>query len=117
MDFAIAIQGAEGAMTFEKATDYANNLFLSLSIPRGAFFVAPSFGSRLYLLPREKNIASVEAKVPGYVKEALQWMLDAGRLKSVSTVTERIGNRLNYRVDAVDARGRKLEFKNFVDIR
>lgn len=116
MDFKIDTQGADGVFTFEKATNYANNVYLSLSIEQGSLFFLPKFGSRLHLLPTLKNTADTEAKAQDYVKEALQWMFDIGRLKAVKTQTERIGNRLHILVEATESRGQIIVFKQFFEV-
>lgn len=117
MDFKITIEGVAGAFTFEKADTVINNIFLSLSIPVGSFFLLPKFGSRLDLLKKGKLTPGVIASVPGLVKEALQWMLDLGRLKSVETLTAPDQNRLNVRIVCTDVGGRKIEFKTFFEVR
>ncbi len=50
-----------------------------------AFPVAPGdrIGSRLWLLNREKQLASVLARAQEYAQEALQWMLDDGVASAV----------------------------------
>ena len=50
-----------------------------------AFPVAPGdkIGSRLWLLNREKQMASVLDRAQEYAQEALQWMLDDGVASSV----------------------------------
>ena len=45
-----------------------------------------SFGSRLWLLMREKQVPQTQSRLRDYVAEALQWMIDDGMVDDV-TVT------------------------------
>lgn len=46
--------------------------------------IAPeSFGSRLWLLMREKQVPKTRERLQDYVKEALAWMIEDGLVKSV----------------------------------
>jgi len=87
MDFSLNIDNRTGlaGMTFEMATDgnLANNVYLSLMIKRGSFFQNPAFGSRLHLLQRAKNTSRTEALAVEYCKEALQWLIDVGRVAEI----------------------------------
>jgi len=90
MDFAITIDNyGLGQMTFDKATTIMNNIYLSLMVSRGSFFADPAFGSRLYLLQRSKNTETTARLAIDYCKEALQWMIDAGKIKNIEVSYER----------------------------
>ena len=47
---------------------------------------ADSFGSRLWLLAREKQTPATEQRLRGYIQEALQWLVEDGLAQTV-TVT------------------------------
>jgi phage gp46-like protein len=100
MDFAITIdnQTGLGQMTFDKAVNIMNNIYLSLMVKRGSFFADPSFGSRLHLLQRAKNTPTTMRLAIDYCKEALQWMIADGKAKSVEVYAERDRSESLYRL-------------------
>jgi phage gp46-like protein len=124
MDFAIGVSDGSGmaAMTWGKATDgnLYNNVYLSLMIRRGSFFVDPEFGSRLHLLHRAKCTARTEALATEYCKEALQWLIDAGRASKVDIYTERDPlqdpHRLKLLVEVTKTDGGTVTFETFVEV-
>ena len=91
MDFAITINNQNGTaeMTYDKATTLENNIYLSLTVQRGSFFANTSFGSRLHLLQRGKNTNRTMRLAIDYAKEALQWMIDTGKARTVEVWAER----------------------------
>jgi phage gp46-like protein len=123
MDFAIeTTDGITGQMTFDQATDrnLSNNIFLSLAVRRGSFFQNPSFGSRLYLLLRKKNSAQTAALAKEYVREALQWIVDAGRASAIDITVERDTtvdlSRLKLLIQATKADGETVTFTTFTEV-
>ncbi|WP_449103345.1 phage GP46 family protein [Pseudomonas veronii] len=66
-------------------------------------------GSRLYLLRRRSLTAQTERDAQTYAREALQWMLDDGRVTAVAITTERGTDRLNMRVVLTFRDGATLE--------
>ncbi|MCI8212575.1 hypothetical protein AUC61_23880 [Pseudomonas sp. S25] len=66
-------------------------------------------GSRLYLLRRRTLTAQVERDAQSYAREALQWMLDDGRVTAVAITTDRTTDRLNMRVVLTFRDGATLE--------
>ena len=123
MDFAITIdnQTGLGAMTFVKAENIMNNIYLSLKVKRGSFFYDPTFGSRLYLLDREKNTEIKRQLAVDYAKEALQWMISSGKAQAVDVFAERDRQRnldrmkLLVEVTPVNA-DQPVAFALFVDV-
>ncbi|MDA8170328.1 MAG: phage GP46 family protein [Nitrospiraceae bacterium] len=119
MDLAITTEGGLGQMTFDQATNYINNVYLSLMVDRGSFFQNPGFGSRLYLLKRAKLTPQTAALAVDYVKEALQWMIDAGRATAVDVITQedpQVTGRLNVQVNVTQANGWIITFNTFVGV-
>ncbi len=120
MDFKIMTEDAIGQMTFDKADNIFNNVFLSLMIEKGSFFQNPEFGSRLHLLKRTKNTEKTVALAEEYCKEALQWLIDAGRAKKIEVFTQRDRlqdlNRLKLLVEVTQADGRQVSFETFVEV-
>jgi len=120
MDFSIKTSGGRGIMTFEKSSNLLTSVYLSLMIPLGSFFANPKFGSRLHLLRTMGNTARTEALIPDYCKEALQWMLDIGRAKSVSVITQRdpvaLPGRINASVLVIQADNSEVTFNTFIPV-
>lgn len=59
-------------------------------------------GSRLWLLNREKTLASVVERTQAYADEALAWLKPAGLVKSVTCTAARVGHdRLRLSVSLV----------------
>ena len=121
MDFTIQATGNDGMgeMTFDKVTNYMNNVYLSLMVDKGSFFQNPDFGSRLYLLRRSKLTPQTAALAVDYCKEALQWMIDAGRATAVDVITQedpQVTGRLNVQVDVTQADGQIITFNTFIGV-
>lgn len=122
MDFSITIdnQTGLGQMTFDKAATIMNNIYLSLKVQRGSFFADTSFGSRLHLLQRAKNTEATARLAMDYCKEALQWMIDAGKIKSVEVYYERDRrqdlNRLKLLVEVTPLSGPAVSFSLFIEV-
>jgi len=124
MDFNLNIDNRTGiaGMTFEMAADgnLVNNVYLSLMIKRGSFFQNPAFGSRLHLLQRAKNTPRTEALAVEYCKEALQWLIDVGRVTKFDYYTQRDRvqdlHRLKILIEATKADGEQVSFTTFVEV-
>jgi phage gp46-like protein len=122
MDFAITIDNLTGlgAMTFEKATTIMNNIYLSLTVQQGSFFADPSFGSRLYLLQREKNTETTARLAVGYCREALQWLLDTKKANAIDVYSQRDRtqdlNRLKLLIEVTPISGPIVPFTKFINV-
>ncbi|MDY6789674.1 MAG: phage GP46 family protein [Thermodesulfobacteriota bacterium] len=120
MDYKLTIEGIEADMTWEKADTILNNIWLSLMVPRGAFFQNPDFGSRLHLLQRAKNTESTADLAREYCLEALQWLKNAGRADRIDVYTQTDKSqdikRLKLLVEAVQSDGRKVTFGTFLEV-
>jgi len=120
MDFAIETDGLIGRMTFHKAENILNNVFLSLAVPRGGWWFNPQFGSRLHLLRREKNTERTAILAREYCKEALQWLITARRAQKIEVATERDiwtdPHRLKAHIEVTQADGRQVTFETFVEV-
>lgn len=117
MDFKLTTQdGLTAGMSFDKAEDITNNIFLSLNIRQGAFFLLPNFGSRLHLLMRGILNDRTLKLAQEYSREALQWLLDTGRARAVEVTAERHEtdlHRVNLHVQVTQADGREISFETF----
>ncbi|MDH3975621.1 MAG: phage GP46 family protein [Deltaproteobacteria bacterium] len=115
MDFKIKTASGRPQMTFEKADNIMNNIYLSLAIAKGSFFMDPQFGHRFNEV--RKNTAGAPGQVKEYAKEALQWLIKTGRAKKIEIVTERDGReRIKIRVEATQADGREVTFDTFYEV-
>lgn len=106
-------------MTWGECTTLANNVFLSLAVERGSFFHRPGFGLRKR--GRMKNTAATAALIRHDYLDALQWLIDLGRAKSVKVAAERDRtvdlHRLKISIEVEQADGRVLTFETFREVR
>ncbi len=120
MDFKLKINGTQADMTYEKEDTILNNIYLSLMIEKGSFFLNLDFGSRLHLLKRAKATATNVVLAKIYCEEALQWILDTERAKTIDVYTAIDGSqqlkRLTILVLAVQADGRDVTFETFLEV-
>jgi phage gp46-like protein len=118
MDFAIEMNSGQAEQTFEKATDIFNNIYLSLTIKKGRWWIDKDFGLRDR--GRMKNTENTARLVRQDCKEALQWVIDNGRAISIDVTTERDRsqdlNRLKILVEATQADGNKVIFETFKEV-
>jgi len=119
MDFAILINNDGcGEMTFGKAGDIMNNVFLSLSIEKGAFFAAPGFG--MARRERMKNTVQNARLIRDDALSALRWLLDTGRASDIQVETGRDMSqdlhRLKLLVTVTQADGNRVTFEKFVEV-
>jgi phage gp46-like protein len=106
-----------GQMTFEPSTDICNNIYLSLSIERGAWFLNTDFGLRRR--QRMKNTEQNAALLREDIKDALQWLLDTGKATKITVQSELDAEdiyRLNMAIEVTQADGRIVPFKYFTEV-
>jgi len=120
MDFAIETMAGRGQMTFDETSSIMNNIYLSLAIKRGNWFFNPGFGSRLHELARAKNTEQTAELAKEYCKEALAWIIEAGRASAIDVQVERDRiedlHRLKILVTATQADGRVVTFEKFMEV-
>lgn len=120
MDFTIETDGISADMTFEKVEDIRNNVFLSLYIDKGSFFLNPEFGSRLYLLKRAKLTPNTEKLAIEYCKEALQWIINIGRATKFEYFTEidklQNPNRLKILIRGYQEEKEIISYEHFLEV-
>ena len=107
MDFSI-VEGSNGnpEVSWEKPTNIATNIYTSLMIKKGSLFNTPSFGLDLSDIKKvtATNIKLIETRL----RDALQWLIDIGKAKTINVIVERDSldrSRINYKVEAVQADG------------
>lgn len=99
-----------------RIADLGNAVYLRLMTPRGSYWTDATFGSRLHLLKREKDLARVELQARQYAEEALQPLLDDGRAKRIQVTTRRIDGRMRLGVEVEDNAGAVRYFEHPVEV-
>ena len=116
-DFKLSIDGADAEFDYEMVDSIANNVYLSLRVRHGSFFVDPDFGSRLHTLKKVTDASVSLAK--SYCDEALKWIVDTGRAESISVDTYRSGtdkNRINIKVTVTKAAGDDITYDTYYEV-
>lgn len=115
MGYAIKIVNGFPELSYERDDTIATDIALSLLVRRGAFFADPGFG--LPELPKKLTDQNV-ALVSDYCRQALQWLKDIGRAKSIEVLAERVRpDRVSVLVTAVQAaNNRTVTFQTFVPV-
>ncbi|NLO90662.1 MAG: hypothetical protein GX410_01545 [Elusimicrobia bacterium] len=87
-DFELTIEQTTGraAMSFAASDSLFNNVYLSLVVKKGSWWLLPNFGSRIHTL--RKNTAGTLAA--DYIQEALAWLKTSGRARDIVVKTERV---------------------------
>ena len=119
MDFKLAFNGQSGTIdqTFDPSADILNNIIISLGIKKGSWWNDPNFG--LTDRPRLKNTAASARLIKQDVEQALQWIIDAARAKSIQIETWRDDNdryRLNILITAIQADGQIITYNTFKEV-
>jgi len=104
-----------GNITFAHCEDsLCNNVWISINLRRGFFFQNKKLGSRLFTI--KKLTPDTIRLAQDYCKEALQWLLDIGRVSSINIVAERDvddKNRLNLAISLVRANDEPITYNLF----
>lgn len=118
MDYALALNDSGADLSFSKASDINNNIYLSLAIIRGTWWFNPEFGMRD--TRRLKNTEQTARLVAEWIKEALQWLLDSGRASTIAVTMQRDPrqdpHRLRALIEVTQANGQQLTFEKFVEV-
>ncbi len=92
-------------------------VWLRLATERGSLLADPDFGSLLHTLPQAKLVAGIEEVATAYARDALQPLLDEGRLVDLELSAVRTArNRLELSLRARSADGTPITFTDFVRI-
>jgi len=119
MDLAIVLNnGLADVNLTGSAEDIFNNIYISVGIERGSWFFNPRFGLRRR--ERLKNTEKTRRLIEADYREALQWIIDAGRATRIDVTTERDRNqvtgRLKILIEAYQADGSKVTFTTFKEV-
>lgn len=102
---------------FDQAEGILNNIIISLAIKKGSWWHDPGFGLRQR--PRLKNTPASARLVQQDIEQALQWIIDLGRAKSIDVATWRLENnrhRLGVLITATQADGRAVTYTTFREV-
>ncbi|MDF0377703.1 phage GP46 family protein [Methylophilus sp. YYY-1] len=106
-----------GVVTRDPAEGLANAVYLRLMTPLGSYWDDPTIGSLLHTLEREKDVKRVSVLAKQYCEQALQPIIDDGRVTGIAVSTEQPHNGwLNLLIEVTAASGRQLTFKHPVKV-
>jgi len=99
----------------EEENTIINNIWLSLAIRKGEWWLEPDFG--LDLPRKAKNLSLTPELVKAKAQEALKWIQDLGRARSIEVEAKRAsGERIDMKIVAVQADGRDVTFETFAEV-
>lgn len=99
------------------SSDIMNNIYLSLAIERGSWWFNPDFGLRP--INRMKNTEQTARLIEVYIREALQWLLDMGRAKSIDVYLKRdssVSGRICAVIEAVQTDGLAVQYSHYIEV-
>ena len=119
MDYTISINDlGQVEQSFQKSSGLFNNVYLSLEIKQGSWWIDPAFG--LKDRGRQKNTDKTARLFKDDIAAALQWLLDTGRATSIGVVTQidrqQDRNRLKARVTVTATNGQVVTFDKFIEV-
>lgn len=117
MDYLLIAKQGEADLVLEKYEGLLNNIYLSLAIKKGSWWADPEFGLRDR--GRMKLTEQTERLVRDDCLEALQWLIDVGRARTIEVMTEREAGhtgRLKVLVRALKADGQFEDFQTFIEV-
>lgn len=118
MNFNVTIyKDGRSELSWDKSQDIGNNIYYSIHIKKGTLFNDPNFGLDLKDIKKitVNNIVLIKQRI----ENALKWILDLGRAKSILVKVEKDLqniNRINYSVDAVQADGIPVLTENYIEV-
>ncbi|UPG87036.1 phage GP46 family protein [Luteibacter aegosomatis] len=106
-----------GDLSGQRITTLANAVYLRLVVPLGSWWAAPTLGSRLHELQREKDVSRVRILARDYALDALKGLLSDGRASAidVSVSSSSIG-WLQLDIDVTEAGGQQQTFNHWVRV-
>lgn len=104
-----------GDLVVDPADATRQEMWLRLTIRRGSMWADLNLGCRLHELAKRSIGPGVEQVAMDMARDALQPMLDAGRLTDLELGAQKVDrSRLQLSVRAQDAAGRPVTFMRFV---
>lgn len=114
----IDISSSKPLFVYETTTDpLVTNMYLSLAVKRGSWWFNKEFGIRKDLITK----ISTNSKdiVRDVILEAFQWMIDAGKVRYFSIITEldiSDSTRINLDIKAEKTNGDIVKFATFMSV-
>lgn len=105
----------QGAAQRDPAGGLANSIYLRLTVRRGSYWADGTFGSKLYLLARAKDVARQARLAVQYANDALSPLVP-GRASAISIAAEHQPGRLNLLIEVTALSGDTLTFKHPVQV-
>ena len=115
-DQLINIDSGKGQLTLGYGDSLFNNVYLSLNIERGSWWLDANFGSRFHLLRREKDTASTRQRAVEYAEEALGWLVETKRAAKVSAEAVTVDGKLALYITVTRTAGKPVVFLKFVPV-
>lgn len=93
------------------------NVCLSMTIPKGSLYKRPELGHRFAALANEVASDDTRRRAEDYAQEALKWMRDSGRVRTVdASAAYDDHDRLIVAVEVVSPSGQQVAFSRFVEV-
>lgn len=117
MDIALDPATADYAIPWQRLQTLGNAVYIRLMTPLGSWWAAPTVGSRLHELQREKDRPRVYVLAKQYAEQALKPLVDDGRAKSVSvTATQARPGWCALLITVIDNVSREQRFTHHVRV-
>lgn len=106
-----------GDYTFKQISTLQNAVYIRLTTPLGSWWADGRVGSLLHTIQREKDVSRVGLLAQQYAEEALQPLLDDGRITSLEVSYEQPHHGwLILTIQLMDNRGEGFHFKHPVKL-
>lgn len=106
-----------GDYTSKQISTLANAVYIRLTTPLGSWWADGRVGSLLHLIPREKDLSRIGLIAQQYAEEALQPLIDDGRVDEIIVNhTQPHNGVLILDISIRDNRGETYHFKHPVKV-
>ncbi|MCF7963966.1 MAG: phage GP46 family protein [Methylobacter tundripaludum] len=108
---------SNGVLARDPSGGLLNAAIIRILTPLGGYWAEPQLGSRLHELLREKDVQRVGKLARQYAEQALQGMVDDGRLTGVEVLVDQPHDgRLRMAIELLAATGQRWGFEYFVRV-
>ena len=106
-----------GVLDRDPSGGLLNAAIIRILTPVGSYWAEPAIGSRLHELQREKDLTRVGKLAKQYVEQALQGMVDDGRLTAVVvTIDQPHNGQLVFVAELLAASGQNWKFQHYIKV-
>ena len=116
MGYKITLVNGKPERTYDQDETIATDIALSLLVEQGSWFFDRTFGRRKR---NKKNTAQSIGELVQDCNQALKWLLDTGKAKSIDVIAEPDVNdrtRANVMVTAGQANDKIVTFQTFISV-